>query len=87
MRIIEKLQEELDKYEGDKFRIIYILEALTSLKDRRALPYISSFLNSPDEDLKGLAEKAFNAIEPNWRKIVEQERKEKSIYEIFNKKI
>ena len=54
MRIIEKLQDELDKFEGDKFRVIYILEALTGLKDKRALPYISSFLNSPDEDLKNL---------------------------------
>ena len=87
LRIIEKLKEELDKFEGDKFRIIYILESLTSLKDKRALPYISSFLNSPDEDLKALAEKAFDAIEPKWRDIVQQERKEKSIYEIFNKKL
>ena len=68
MRVIEKLQEELDKYEGDKFRIIYILESLINLKDKRALPYISSFLNSSDDDLKNLANKAFDTIEPTKKR-------------------
>ncbi|MGQ4875950.1 MAG: HEAT repeat domain-containing protein [Promethearchaeia archaeon] len=86
MRIIEKLEEELDKYEGDKFRVIYILEALINLKDKRALPYVSSFLNSPDDDLKSLAEKLFDIIEPNWRQIIDESKKEKSIYEIFSKR-
>ena len=86
-RIFSELQEELDKFEGDKFRVIYILEALTGLKDKRALPYISSFLNSPDEDLKNLAVKAFDAIEPKWREIVEEDRREKSLTEIFKLKI
>ncbi|TFF93437.1 MAG: HEAT repeat domain-containing protein [Promethearchaeota archaeon] len=84
-RVLEKLEEELDKFEGDKFRLVYILEALTNLKDKRALPKISSFLNSPDEDLKKLAIKAFDTIEPKWREIVEEEQKKKDIGDIFRK--
>ncbi|MHA1149053.1 MAG: HEAT repeat domain-containing protein [Promethearchaeota archaeon] len=86
MRIIEKLQEESDKYEGDKFRLIYILEALISLKDKRALPYICSFLNSSDEDIKNLAIKAFDAIEPKWQEIIDRENKKKSLSDIFRLK-
>ena len=83
MRIIEILDEELNQYEGNKYRIIYILEALKSIKDKRALPHIASFLNSPDSELKSLAEETFDAIEPNWREIINKERTEKSIQDFF----
>ncbi len=84
MRIIEKLEEELDKSERDKFKIINIIESFTRLKDKRALPYVGPFLNSTDKDLRMLAEKSFDAIEPDWRKIIKSKKKEKSIQEIFN---
>jgi HEAT repeat protein len=87
LRIIEKLLEELDKSENDKFRIIYILEALKSIKDKRVLEYIGLFLNSSDEILKTLTQEIFDLIEPEWRDIIEKERKEKTIQEIFKFKI
>ncbi len=83
MRIIEKLEEHLNQETIDKYRIIYIIESLMNIKDKRALASIGQFLNNSDEDLKKLAENAFDIIEPNWRQIVKQERKEKSIEEIF----
>jgi HEAT repeat protein len=83
MRIIEKLEDEVEKHLSDKYRIIFILNALSNLKDKRALVYIAPFLNSPDEELKELAEKAFDKIEPDWRLIMERELKKKSIEEIF----
>ncbi|MFO8019592.1 MAG: HEAT repeat domain-containing protein [Promethearchaeia archaeon] len=87
MRIIEKLKEELDKFKGDKFRIKYIIESLTRLKDKRALPYIGPFLRSSDEDLKKLAKEAFDIIEPEWEKILEKEKtKDKTIESIFKEK-
>ncbi len=83
LRIIEILDKELNQYEGNKYRILYILEALKSIKDKRALPHIASFLKSPDDELRSLAESTFDTIEPNWREIIEKERKERSIEEIF----
>ena len=83
MRIIEIFKEEADKHLSDKFRIIFIIEALSKLKDKRALVYIAPFLNSPDEELKTLAENAFDKIEPDWRLIMERELKRKSVEEIF----
>jgi len=81
--IIERLKEEMNKQEADKMTVIYILESLTRIKDKRALVYIGNFLSSPDEEIKKLSENAFNVIEPKWRKILEEERKEKSIQDIF----
>lgn len=83
LRIIEKLKEELNSSEPDRFRIIYILVALAQIKDKRALEYIGPFLDSSDEEIKNLAQDAFDAIEPNWKQIVQSERKEKSIQDIF----
>ncbi|MFX0070214.1 MAG: HEAT repeat domain-containing protein [Candidatus Hermodarchaeota archaeon] len=83
MRIVEILEDEAEKPLSDKFRIIFILEALSNLNDKRALVYVAPFLNSPDEELKDLAEKAFNKIQPDWRLIIEREMKKKSIEEIF----
>ncbi|MFX1256836.1 MAG: HEAT repeat domain-containing protein [Promethearchaeota archaeon] len=83
LRIIEKFKEEINKDPIDKFRIIYMIESLMKIKDKRALAYIGRFLNSHDEDLKKLAEKAFDIIAPNWRQIIEKQRKEKSISDIF----
>ncbi|MFX1324380.1 MAG: HEAT repeat domain-containing protein [Promethearchaeota archaeon] len=83
LRIIEKLNEELNQSDIDRYRIIYIIEALKNIKDKRALEYIGYFLNSSDEELKNLAQEAFDVIEPNWRDIIKRERKEKKIEEIF----
>ena len=85
LRIIEILEEELKNDTIDKFRLIYIIESLINLKDKRALMYIGQFLDSQDEDLRELTEKAFDLIEPKWHDIVEKERK-KSIEEIFKVK-
>ncbi|MFX0020515.1 MAG: HEAT repeat domain-containing protein [Promethearchaeota archaeon] len=83
--IIERLKEELDKpeIEKNKLKIIFIIESLMKIKDKRALVFIGPFLNSTDEKLKNLAQKAFDEIEPNWRLILEKERQEKSIQDIF----
>lgn len=85
LRIVEILEEELKNNTIDKFRIIYIIESLMNIRDKRALMYIGQFLNSQDEDLRKLTEKAFDIIEPKWHDIVEKERK-KSIEEIFKAK-
>ena len=83
--IIEKLKEELDKpeIEKNKLKIIFIIESFMKIKDKRALVFIGHFLNSTDDKLKILAQKAFDEIEPNWRHILEKERQEKSIQDIF----
>lgn len=88
LRIIEKLKEEIDNYENnkmqfDKLKVIIIIESLKKIKDKRALPFISIFLNSSIEELKKLTEQAFDVIEPDWRRIVDKERQEKSIQDIF----
>ncbi len=82
IRIIEQLKEEQEKYEPDKYRIIYIIESLTMIKDKRALAYLGPLLDSSDNDIKNLVLNAFNIIEPNWKEIIERERN-KSIQEIF----
>lgn len=87
LSIINILREELKRQEIDKFRIICILESLTRLKDKRALPYIGSFLNSIDVELRELAEGSFDVIEPNWREIIKKAKREKSIKEIFKVKL
>ncbi len=76
LRIIEKLKEELDKSHIDKSRIRYIIESLTNINDKRALVYIGQFLNSPDDELKNLAQQAFDTIEPDWRNIIKKEKEE-----------
>lgn len=85
LRITEILEEELKNDTIDKFRLIYIIESLMNIKDKRALTYIGQFLSSQDDDLRELTEKAFDVIEPKWHDIVEKERK-KSIEEIFKAK-
>jgi len=86
IRIIEKMEENINQGNLDKYRIIYIIESLTRIKDKRALSYIGRFLRSTDEEVRKLAENAFNIIEPNWREIVDKERKKLSIEEIFKKR-
>jgi HEAT repeat protein len=86
--IIEKLNEETKNPEigYDKLRLTYILESLKRIKDKRALPPISIFLNSSDNKLRILTQQVFDEIEPNWRQIIEEQQREKSIEEIFNSK-
>lgn len=86
--IIDILKEEIDHFKNnriqfDKLRVIIIIESLKNIKDKRALPYIGFFLNSSINELKTLSEQAFDVIEPNWREIVDKERQEKSIQDIF----
>ncbi len=83
LRIIEKLKDELNASEIDRYRIIYIIEALKEIKDKRALEYIGPFLSYSDEEVKNLAQETFDAIEPNWKEITKRERKERSIQELF----
>ncbi|MBD3253698.1 MAG: hypothetical protein GF383_01320 [Candidatus Lokiarchaeota archaeon] len=86
IRIIERLEKEIKKEPLDKFKITYMIESLMELQDKRALTPISRFLNSEDQDLKDLAEKAFDKILPNWREIIEKERN-KSVSDIFHLKM
>ncbi|MFX0028144.1 MAG: HEAT repeat domain-containing protein [Candidatus Hermodarchaeota archaeon] len=87
LRIIEKLKDEFNSSEPDRFRIIYILEALTKIKDKRALEYIGPFLDSSDDEIKSIAKDAFDSIEPNWKEIIKSEKKEKSIQDIFKARL
>ncbi|MFX1462707.1 MAG: hypothetical protein ACFFBF_06620, partial [Promethearchaeota archaeon] len=73
---------EQEKFEPDKYRIIYIIESLIKIKDKRALSYLGPLLNSSDNEIERLTIKAFDVIEPNWKEIVQKERN-KSIQEIF----
>ena len=83
--ILEKFRVEIKKSENesDKLRIIFIIESLTCLKDKRALEFISHYLNSPDDKLFKLAQNAFDIIQPNWREILKRNQKERTIQDIF----
>ncbi len=83
--ILEKFEIEMKKSENDsdKLRIIFIIESLTRIKDKRALEFISHYLDSPDNKILSLAQNAFDIIQPNWRAIVKRNQKERSMQEIF----
>ncbi|TES93634.1 MAG: HEAT repeat domain-containing protein [Promethearchaeota archaeon] len=83
--ILEKFEIEMKKSENDsdKLRIIFIIESLTRIKDKRALEFISHYLDSPDNKLFKLAQNAFDNIQPNWREIVKRNQKERTMQEIF----
>ena len=85
LSIIGKLEDEIKKPENekDKLRVIFIIESLIKIKDKRALESISYFLNSSDDKLLELAENAFNIILPSWRQVIAKERKVRSIRDIF----
>jgi len=83
--ILEKFEIEIKKSEddSDKLRIIFIIESLTRIKDKRALEFISHYLSSSDDKLLQLAQNAFDMIQPNWREIVKRNQKERTMQEIF----
>ena len=83
--ILEKFEIEIKKSENDsdKLRIIFIIESLTRIKDKRALEFISHYLSSSDEKLIQLAQNAFDIIQPNWREILKRNQKERTIQDIF----
>ena len=85
LRILEKLEIEMKKSESDsnKLRIIFIIESLTRIKDKRALEFISHYLDSPDDKLFKLAQNAFDIIQYNWREIVKRNQKERTMQDIF----
>jgi len=88
LRIIEKLKEEIEKnekpeMEWDKLQVVFIIESFAKIKDKRALEYLGHFLKSSDDNLRQLTENAFDAIEPDWRRIVKKARRERSIPDIF----
>jgi len=85
LSVLEKFIVEIKKSESesDKLRIIFIIESLTCLKDKRALEFISHYLNSPDDKLFKLAQNAFDIIQPNWREILKRNQKERTIQDIF----
>ncbi len=87
LRIIEKLKEMTEQDHIDKFRLINIIESLINIKDKRALVYIGPFLSISEEEVRKVAENAFDVIEPNWREIIKKERETKSIQDIFKIKI
>ena len=83
--ILDKFKVEIKKSENesDKLRIIFIIESLTRIKDKRALEFISHYLDSPDDKLLQLAQNAFDVIQPNWREIVKRNQKERTMQDIF----
>ena len=85
LSILEKLEIEIKKSERDsnKLRIIFIIESLTRIKDKRALEFISHYLDSPDDKLFKLAQNAFDIIQHNWREIVKRNQKERTMQDIF----
>jgi len=88
MIICDYLKKELEKSEVDKFTIIYIIESLARICDKRALIFIGPFLNSEDDEIKKLAEEAFDTIEPNWRAIIKEEmKKNDAMKSIFKMKL
>ena len=83
--ILEKFEIEIKKSQNDsdKLRIIFIIESLTRIKDKRALEFISHYLSSSDDKLLQLAQNAFDIIQPNWREILKRNQKERTIQDIF----
>jgi HEAT repeat protein len=83
--ILEKFEIEINKSESesDKLRVIFIIESLTRIKDKRALEFISHYLDSPDNMLFKLAQNAFDIIQPNWQEIVKRNQKERTMQDIF----
>jgi hypothetical protein len=82
---LEKFEIEIKKSESesDKLRVIFIIESLTRIKDKRALEFISHYLDSPDNMLFKLAQNAFDIIQPNWQEIVKRNQKERTMQDIF----
>lgn len=87
LRILEKLEQDLKNDQLEKRNLIFIIESLMRIKDKRALPYISPFLDSEYEEVKIMTVKAFNTIEPRWREILEEEKRQKSVKEIFKARL
>jgi HEAT repeat protein len=92
LNLINVIKEEIDNFKSnrlkfDKLRVIIVIESLMKINDKRALPFIGFFLDSPMEELKNLSQEAFDKIEPEWRRIVDKERKEKSIQDIFKRNL
>jgi HEAT repeat protein len=85
LRILEKLKEEIEKpeIELDKLKVIFIIESLAKIKDKRALEFLGHFLKSSDDKIRQLTESTFDKIVPDWRRIVGKARRERSIQDIF----
>jgi len=83
LRITEKLKEMIELDNIEKYRVINIIESLINIKDKRALVFIGPFLNIPEEEVRKVAENAFDIIEPNWRETIKKERETKTIQDIF----
>ena len=85
----ENLELSVEKSKNLEDELSYSPDILKNLKDKRALPYLSPFLNSPDEKLKRLTIEAFDAIQPNWQEIIKnkQQRSVKEIFKTDKKKI
>ena len=83
--ILDKFKVEIKKSENesDKLRIIFIIESLTRIKDKRGFEFISHYLDSPDDKIFKLAQNAFDIIQPNWREIVKRNQKERTMQDIF----
>ena len=69
MLIIDFLQEEIKKPEGDqdKTRLFIIIESLMKIGDKRALEHLGILLDSCHSDIRKLTEEAFECIDPDWK--------------------
>ena len=69
MLIIDFLQEEIKKPEGDqdKTRLFIIIESLMKIGDKRALEHLGILLHSCHSDIRKLTEEAFECIDPEWK--------------------
>lgn len=69
MLIVDYLKKELKKpeIEQNKNRLFLIIESLMKLGDKRSLQHLGLLLNSCDEEIKNLTEKAFECIDPKWK--------------------
>ena len=69
MLIIDFLQEEIKKPEGDqdKTRLFIIIESLMKIGDKRALEHLGILLDSCHSDIRKLTEEAFECIDPEWK--------------------
>ncbi len=87
LKILEAFSDELKKKKTSKSRVKLFIESLINLKDKRALVHIGKFIDSEDDELRELAERAFDIIEPRWRKLLQKEQEKRSFQDIFNIKM
>jgi len=71
----------------DKYRLELIINSFINIKDKRCLPFINILLNSEDQTLKILTQKAFNVILPNRNEGITEKENNSSFKKDFNSKL